>query len=564
MAAAAAKSPPRLDPANPDHAVKLHQKLWCSLEEGRPALLWSQGSVYGRRPGDADRKLFNFQIWNARACKSYQDPVRGYGYRSVSREIMLYLDPQTNALVKTWRNPWTDEIVEVIHTQNDPVNMSGVMYARDGNGNPTAKFDGRFVNGRVIFANEAPLYYDNPLGGGYQDYVGGHYHAMEMLNVFVYEKDLLEPKVKTLPRWSRSWKRVSNFLPWMRMGDRPGQLIFTAVGQRVNSVDDTNEPIRTALKTTFAKYQSPPSLDDTRPNETSWSYFRSIIKPGTPPVVGEQPPLIVPPVPTQSASAWEQDLRDNCARKPEEQLTTWWHGRVYSRRLDEKDRHIFDVERLRLSRCELLQDPVRGRGYQRITRELLVFTEKQTGQALTNWRNPWNGETVTAPIEKTPEAREPVRWERDANGAATRAASRFELTDKTLTGSDATIAFGDNPLGGDYQEYVGGRLQVIDYETSERPLVVPKKGELDQVLSWGQVRPWYPWMKMGSRDGMIVVHAAGSRLSGVTELPPALQQALAAFKGTDYRRPEDLVIQTRNGRESLYVATTTTERWASH
>ena len=33
---------------------------------------------------------------------------------------------------------------------------------------------------------------------------------------------------------------------------------------------------------------------------------------------------------------------------------------------------------------------------------------------------------------------------------------------------------------------------------------------------------------------------------------------LAAFKGTDYQRPEDMQLQTVNGREYLYVTTTTT------
>ncbi len=518
----AAKVPPRLNPGDPGDAVRIQQKLWCSLEDGKTIYLWSQGSVYGRRPGEPDRKLFNFQIWNARACKGYQDPERGYGYRSVSREIMLYLDPVTNALLKTWRNPWTGEVVEVVHTQNDPVNMSGVLYANGRDGR-TASFDGKFINGRVIFSNEAPLYYDNPLAGEYQDYVGGHYHAMEMLNVYVYESDLLDPKVKTLPRWSRSWKRVSNFLPWMRMGDRPGLLVFTAVGQRVNSVEDLNEPIRTALKTQFAKYQSAPPLDDQRPNETSWSYFRKVITPGAPPVVAEQLPLITPPAPVSIADAWSQDFRDSCGVKATEPMVTWWHGHVYSRRMEQKDTRIFDAERLRISKCELLSDAVRGRGFRRVSRELIIYVPTTGDAVLTNWKNPWSGETVAVPTEKVMARAEPERWQKNPDGSPERTASRFQLTDKTLTGSDAGIIFRDNPLGGKYQEYVGGREQILDFETSERPLALPKKGELDQVLSWGQVRPWYPWMKMGSRGGAIVMHGIGVRGVKYDQLPVTLR-----------------------------------------
>ncbi len=521
----AAKTAPRLNPNDPNDAVRIQQKLWCSLEDGKAVYLWSQGSVYGRRPGEPDRKLFNFQIWNARACQSYQDPQRGYGYRSVSREIMLYLDPATNALLKTWRNPWTGELIEVVHTQNDPVNMASVLYANGRDGR-TASFEGKLINGRVIFSNEAPLYYDNPLAGDYQDYVGGHYHAMEMLNVYVYENDLLDAKVKTLPRWSRSWKRASNFLPWMRMGDRPGLLVFTAVGQRVNSIEQLNEPIRTALKTQFAKYQSPPPLDDQRPNETSWSYFRKVITPGIPPVVAEQAPLITPSPPVPVVDAWSQDFRDSCGADPAASIVTWWHGHVYSRRREQKDTRIFDAERLRISKCELLADSVRGKGFRRLSRELLVYVPTTTDAPLINWKNPWSGETVTVPTEKILARAEPERWQKNLDGTAARTVSRFELTDKSLTGSDADVVFRDNPLGGNYQDFVGGREQILDFETSERPLVSPKTSPLDQVLSWGQVRPWYPWMKMGSREGAIVMHAVGVRGVKYAELPAALRSVI--------------------------------------
>ncbi len=46
--------------------------------------------------------------------------------------------------------------------------------------------------------------------------------------------------------------------------------------------------------------------------------------------------------------------------------------------------------------------------------------------------------------------------------------------------------------------------------------------------------------------------------NGVTSVDARNTTNLPAFKGTDYQRPEDLVIQKVKGREYLYVATTTT------
>ena len=46
--------------------------------------------------------------------------------------------------------------------------------------------------------------------------------------------------------------------------------------------------------------------------------------------------------------------------------------------------------------------------------------------------------------------------------------------------------------------------------------------------------------------------------NGVTSVDARNTTNLAAFKGTDYQRPEDMQIQTLDGREYLYVTTTTT------
>ena len=59
---------------------------------------------------------------NIRQCVAIEDPVRGVGYRMVSREIMLYLDPETNEVLRSFANPWTGADNEVIHVANDPVN----------------------------------------------------------------------------------------------------------------------------------------------------------------------------------------------------------------------------------------------------------------------------------------------------------------------------------------------------------------------------------------------------------------------------------------------------------
>jgi hypothetical protein len=269
---AGARAQQRLDLNKPDEALKANQKIHCSLVDGKPATFWWRGSAYSRVPGERDRVLFNVEGMNVRACKAINDPERGYGYRLVSREILLYLDPETNQVLRKWKNPWTGQEVEVVHVANDPVNQ-GPVFAQN-----RYKFNGTFKNGRFWTSAEVPLFYKNPLGGEYQDYVGGTYHAMEMFNFFGYEKDLLDASKDGATDISVSWHRVAEWLPWLEMGDRPGMMIIVAAGKRLAKWDDLTELMKNEIKLSYPDYTAPPPLDDKRPNETSWTYFKKLLE----------------------------------------------------------------------------------------------------------------------------------------------------------------------------------------------------------------------------------------------------------------------------------------------
>lgn len=165
------------------------------------------------------------------------------------------------------------EELEVIHVANDPVNMRAPFHAISADGKPlTLNLVRR--KGRVIRTGNTPLFYKNPLGGDYQDWVGGTYHAMEMGNDFLWEKELFDADIPTVKSHTISWSRISGWLPWMKMGDRNGVVFTATVGGRAGSIDDLPEPLLSTLKSRYPQYLAPPPLDDSRPNETSWEVFK--------------------------------------------------------------------------------------------------------------------------------------------------------------------------------------------------------------------------------------------------------------------------------------------------
>lgn len=260
-----------LDLSTPADAVKALQKTMCSLDDGEPVVYWWEGNVYSRVPGERDRHLFSYQGMNVRACKSVSHEKKGYGYRMVSREVLFYMDPESGKILDTWKNPWTGDTVDVMHVANDPVNRPP-LYANGPRG--PFELDVTEKGGWYLYNFEVPLFYENPLGGKYQEYVGGKYQANEMFNFYIPKGALLDASRTGVSNVLIGWSRMSQWLPWMKMGGRPGQLMYHGIGRRLDNFEDLPEKMRTEIKANYPTFTSPPPLDDDRPNETSWTVFK--------------------------------------------------------------------------------------------------------------------------------------------------------------------------------------------------------------------------------------------------------------------------------------------------
>jgi hypothetical protein len=267
--AIAAKDKPRmLDPNIPADALEISKRVQCGEADGKPAVYHWSGNVYSRVQGEPDRLLFKGEGMNIRQCVTVEDPKRGKGWRQVSREVMFYLDPKTGEVLRTWTNPWTGETVDVMQIANDPVN-SPKSFPINADGSPyTIKMR---REGRWIFQPiEVPLFYHNVLQGDYQDYIGGKYHAMEIFDFAYDAEEMLNTKNATAYPII-SWVRISDWMPWMKMRGRQGQMVFNAMGNKLKSYDELPKVIKDEIALNYPIYTAPPPGDDARANETTWT-----------------------------------------------------------------------------------------------------------------------------------------------------------------------------------------------------------------------------------------------------------------------------------------------------
>ena len=272
FAVALAAEAQELDPDDPRDALTIARKIACSAADGVAATYWWDGRAYSRRQGERDRLLFRVEGMNTRACVSAEHPERGKGYRMVSRELLIYRDPETGEALSTWENPWTGEVVDVLHVANDPVNFAS--YERGPTGAPF-RFSGSIAEGKWRQSTTVPLFYPNPLGGGFQNEVGGTYHATEMFNFMGDAADLLDADADSA-RAHVGWSRISDWLPWMKMGGREGVLYMHTAGLKLSSWDALPESMQAEIATHYPAYVTPPPLDDDRRNVTSWLYYKRV------------------------------------------------------------------------------------------------------------------------------------------------------------------------------------------------------------------------------------------------------------------------------------------------
>ena len=273
-----------LDPNDPSDALTIARRIMCSAADNEPAVFAWSGDVYARRMGERDRLLFRVEGMNVRACASATDEERGEGFALVSRELLLYLDPETGEILDKWENPFTGVANTVLHVNNDPVNFEMFETGRDGQ---PATWPGVVNDGLWYQRTTVPLFYPNPLGGAYQAEIGGTYHATEMFNFFGDTKSLLRRRGEADVHVG--WVRISDWLPWMEMGGREGSLYFHTAGAKVSGIEALPEVMRTAIEERFPRYASPPPRGDERENVTSWSWYKAVKEGGEPPLAeGEE------------------------------------------------------------------------------------------------------------------------------------------------------------------------------------------------------------------------------------------------------------------------------------
>ena len=99
--------------------------------------------------------------------------------------------------------------------------------------------------------------------------------ATEIFDFYGVKDDLLDDNT-TFVNPGVAWVRIAQWLPFMEMNGREGFMYFNAQGGKLDSWDDLPQTLKDQIAANYPDYTNAPPLDDTRPNETSWTYFKKV------------------------------------------------------------------------------------------------------------------------------------------------------------------------------------------------------------------------------------------------------------------------------------------------
>jgi hypothetical protein len=231
------------------------------------------------------------------------------------------------------------------------------------------------------------------------------------------------------------------------------------------------------------------------------------------------------------ADSLEAYRKVQCSRVDGEAVVYHWVGEVYSRVEGEPDKHLFNLQGMNVRQCVSVNDPARGKGFRQVSRELMFYTDPKTDEVLRQWQNPWTGKTVdVVHVANDPVNMRAPMFPTDAAGKPYKLPARIQ-NGRVFMPAVVPLWY-LNPMGGDYQAYVGNQyhsMEIFDFVVDEVDLLDASKPRANPSIAWVRMSPWLPFMEMTGRGGILVFNAVGQTLpGGIKDLPKVITDEISA------------------------------------
>lgn len=192
---------------------------------------------------------------------------------------------------------------------------------------------------------------------------------------------------------------------------------------------------------------------------------------------------------------------------------------------DEQGKKLFGLEVLGASRFVKIDG-----GYQRLHREVGLYTDLETGDVLAGWTNPYLGRDV----EVIHIQNDPVNFQYTVAQQDTGRRILYDDFGSHIAFHREIPLRYPSPLDrAGYPRHSAGdwyvAAELFNSFARRDELEDRSKTSVAEFGTWSRVGPWLPWMEMADRPGHLLYHGRSTKLmSGPGELPPKVLQYIEA------------------------------------
>jgi hypothetical protein len=247
------------------------------------------GTVLGVVPGERVREMCGFEGFSCARLL----PLPDGSYRKVLREVVMYRDRTTGQLLDQWKNPWTGEMVRVVNVANDPFNITIGEYYPDppnygglNQEKPPKRpllLNWGIVGGNTLtLTTDIHLFYPNALQPEKwpRESAGKMAQVSEMFRYIIRLEDMQNTK-KTSVGYQGTWSRITPWLPWMLLGQKPGNIVYMGNMAAYDDLGNVPNDVLDYWRKNQPKYLEAPT-EDYGPSLSSIENYAREQKPAPP------------------------------------------------------------------------------------------------------------------------------------------------------------------------------------------------------------------------------------------------------------------------------------------
>ncbi len=272
----------KIDFKNPVWNKDAWARIQGDLNPENEKIGYTGGVVLGVTPGEKVRELCGFETFLCTRLVPQEDGT----IRRLNKEVIFYTDPRSGQMIDEWTNPWTGEQVNVVHVANDPFNytisewliLAPEDFPKDGSKPEPRKIPlifpwRRIANGKLVLNTDMHLYYPNALQPDKwpRESSGPMAQVSEMMRYWVDIGEIENPELTSV-NYVGTWNRVTPWLPWMLLGQKPGHCLYVGHMTAGPTLEIVPDHVRKFAEERYPHMLSAPK-EDYGPSISSLEYY---------------------------------------------------------------------------------------------------------------------------------------------------------------------------------------------------------------------------------------------------------------------------------------------------